>query len=654
MYIPRTLENISERLLLSSCLKAVFRPILRLSSMEWATKYRSITSTETSFGIGKFDPDRTPYMEYLYDCLDNPYIPVIIGQKSSRIAWTETINNWLGKNIHTNPRNTLIGFPTKDKAKEYGKGKLQPLIENTPILQEAIDVGLSENKKSIFDYNLKGAWLRLRTLGSLVKSDNVPTIVVEEFADTPDNVNNQGDTVAALLDRQKLVPLVMRKFVGGSTPTNMDFCQVERAIKYSNQLVFKAECHECGELIAMDSTSFAAIKVAEFSERRLDEKYGRQDPFSAKFFCPACAAEWTFEQKNLNIRAGKKHGFVDHTGRFSKGWHPNKPEVTDTFGFIFSELLSPFDGGNFIELSKKRILAEVDHAKGKEGLLKAFYNTCMGVPYASGVSALSVEEMRKLRSNYPEGIIPSDGLVLTMGVDVQINRFAYVIRAWGRNGNSWLVTWREIFGNTQNYQDPVWEELKNVIIADYPHAGGKRLKISGCGIDSGWNTELVYRFVLEMNQIQGYEHVFATKGSDELRFSHDEIYNEPAEMDILTYKSARRSLAETMGVKVYNIGAHKAHNEILRRVGLNLIDGCNQDRYFFNEQSYGQYEDQMVSCRKLIDVRSGTQREVYKLVSGKRKEAMDAEKNVIWCAYAIGIPSYTAPHWKAIEQFLYS
>jgi phage terminase large subunit GpA-like protein len=269
MYLERTLENISERLLLSSCLKAVFRPILRLSSSEWAMKYRSITSTETSFGIGKFDPDYTPYMEYLYDCLDNPYIPVIIGQKSSRIAWTETINNWLGKNIHTNPRNTLIGFPTKDKAKEYGKGKLQPLIENTPILQEAIDVGLSENKKSIFDYNLKGAWLRLRTLGTLVKSDNVPTIIVEEFADTPDNVNNQGDTVAALLDRQKLVPLVMRKFVGGSTPTNMDFCQVERAIKYSNQLVFKAECHDCGELIAMDNTSFAAIQVAEFGERKM-------------------------------------------------------------------------------------------------------------------------------------------------------------------------------------------------------------------------------------------------------------------------------------------------------------------------------------------------------------------------------------------------
>lgn len=653
MSIPRTLANVSERLLIASCLK-FFRPILRISSMEWASKYRSITSSETSFGVGKFDPSYTPYMEYLYDCLDNPYIPVILGQKSSRIAWTETINNWLGMNIHLNPQNTLIGFPTKDKAKEYGKGKLQVLIDNTPILRESIDVGLSENKKSIFDYTLKGAWLRLRTLGSLVKSDNVPRIIVEEFADTPDNVNNQGDTVAALLDRQKLVPLVMRKFVGGSTPTNMDFCQVERAIKYSNQLVFKAECHECKELIAMDSTSFACIRVAEFAERRIDDQFGKHDPQSAKFFCPCCATEWSFEQKNLNIIEGKKFGFIDHTGKFSKGWHPKNPDITETFGFIFSELLSPFQGGNFIELAKKRILADIDLAKGKEGLLKAYYNTCMGVPYASGVSALSVEEMRKLRSNYPEGIVPSDGLVLTMGVDVQINRFAYVIRAWGRNGNSYLITWREIFGNTQNYQDPVWTELKNVITAIYSHSSGKELQIAAGSIDSGWNTELVYRFIQEINSIQGYEHFFATKGSDELRFSHDEIYNEPSDLDILTDKQARRTLAETMGVKVYNIGAHKAHNEILRRIGLNLIEGCNQDRYYFNEQSYGLYEEQMTSCRKLIDVRSGTQREIYKLVSGKRKEAIDAEKNALHSAYAIGIPSYTHEHWAAIEKYLYA
>lgn len=654
MNIPATLKNISERLLLANCLKH-FRPILRISTIEWSKRYRSISSAETSFGVGKFDPDHTPYMEYVYECLDNLQIPVICSQKSARIAWTETINNYRGRRIHTQPCNMLLGFPTKEDARTFGKEKWKWFLENTPILSKIVDVGISENRKSVFDYAFNGGSLRLRTLGSIgsLKSNNVPYIEIEEPDDIKDNIGGQGDVLANLKERQKLVPRTMKKLIFGGTPTHLDFSMVENAIKTSNQLIFKAECHECKELVPMDGSGFDCIKYAEFPERKIDEIYGKHDPESAKFFCPFCNTEWTFEQKNQNIREGKKYGFVDHTGNFSKGWHPKKPEITDTFGFIFSELMSPFEGSHFIELAKKRILAEIDLAKGKEGLMKTFYNNSRGMPYASGISALSAEEMRKLRSNYPEGIVPSEGLVLTMGVDVQINRFAYVIRAWGRNGNSWLVTWREIFGNTQNYQDPVWTELYNIITADYPHSNGKTLKISACSIDSGWNTELVYRFVKELNQVKGYEQVFATKGSDDLRFSHDEIYNEPADLDILSYKSARRTLAETMGVKVYNVGAHKAHNEILRRIGLNLIEGCNQDRYFFNEQSYGMYEEQMTSCRKLIDVRSGTQREVYKLVSGKRKEAMDCEKLICHAAYAIGIPSYPPQYWAAIEKYLY-
>ena len=50
--------------------------------------------------------------------------------------------------------------------------------------------------------------------------------------------------------------------------------------------------------------------------------------------------------------------------------------------------------------------------------MQAYFNNSKGMSYASGVSALSVEEMRKLRSNYPEGIVPSDGLILTMGVEL--------------------------------------------------------------------------------------------------------------------------------------------------------------------------------------------------------------------------------------------
>lgn len=652
--MKRKLSNISERKLIGEILN-LFQPPIRISTMDWARQYRNITSKETSFGVGQFDPMITPYMEYVYDCLDNPYIPTIISQKSARIAWTETLNNYRGKKIHTNPSPMLLGFATGTACKNFGKIKWANFLNNVTVLKKIINIGIARNKQSFAEYDFPNGSLRLVTLGSISsqKSDNFPYIEIEEPDDAPDDVNNQGDTLANLKQRQKTVPITLRKLIFGGTPTNKDFSRVEAAIKQSNMMIFKAECHCCKELIAMDGAAFDNIVYNEYQDRYIDDIYGKYDPKSAEFLCPSCKETWSFEQKNLNIIAGKEFGFTDHTGTFSKGWHPKKPDVTESFGFIFSELLSPFPASSFIELSKLRILADIEKAKGKEGLMKSYYNNNRGEPYASGVSSMEADEMKLLRLNYPEHIVPMEGLVLTAGIDVQDNRFAITIRAWGRNNNSWLVSWIEIFGDVKNQDDSIWKELTDkTVLATIPHASGKTLRIAAVSIDSGDNTELVYKWVLQMQEYNSQ--VFATKGVRDLRWSDNEIYREPATLEVNQDKQYRRSLAETMGVSVFPLGAHKAHNEILNRVALNLNKDARSNMYYFNEQSYGMYEEQMTSCRQIIDMNSGYNKAVYKLIAGKRKEAMDAEKNALHAAYAIGLRNYNYENWQAIENYLYN
>jgi phage terminase large subunit GpA-like protein len=261
--------------------------------------------------------------------------------------------------------------------------------------------------------------------------------------------------------------------------------------------------------------------------------------------------------------------------------------------------------------------------------------------------------MKLLRSNYPEHIVPMEGLVLTAGIDVQDNRFAIVIRAWGRNNCSWLVSWMEIFGDVKNQDSFIWQELTDkTVLAEIPHASGKPLRIAAISIDSGDNTELVYKWVLRMQELNSQ--VFATKGVRDLRWSDDEIYREPSNIEIDRDKQLRKSLAETMGVSIFPLGAHKAHTEVLNRVALNANKDARSNIYYFNEQSYGSYEEQMTSCRRLVDINSGTNKSIYKLVSGKRKEAIDAEKNALHAAYAIGIRNYTYEHFQAIEHYLYN
>jgi phage terminase large subunit GpA-like protein len=288
--------------------------------------------------------------------------------------------------------------------------------------------------------------------------------------------------------------------------------------------------------------------------------------------------------------------------------------------------------------------------------MKSYYNNTLGQPYASGFSAMEVEDMVKLRSNYPENIVPAEGLVLTMGIDVQRNRFAIVIIAWGRNGNCWLITWKEIFGNVQNYEDSVWATLTEECLQEIPHITGKSMPISAVSIDSGdgTTTELVYRWVNEMNmRIEFNGQVRATKGVRELKYTQDEIYAEPADVDILTYKSMRKTLAETMGVKLYKVGAHRAHDEVLRRISLNTIQECKHDRFYFCETAYGEFEEQILSCRKLIDTSGNSQKEVYKLIVGKRKEAIDCCKMAFHAMIACGIREFTNERWKAMETYLF-
>ena len=657
---PRTEENFSERKFLGKLLQ-FFKAATRLSTIEWAHTHRRMTSEESEM-VGRFDCNRTPHLEYVYDCLDNWAIYIVVVMKASQIGWSELTNNFLGKLIHTAPCKIMMAFPGLTLCRNYSREKLQVLVNNTKVLRDIINTKVV--KESYNHFQFPGGWLKLTTLGSIqsVLSSSIKVIIIEEPSQVKAEVANQGDPLQLCIGRQKTFNVGQKKIIFGGTPTHADFCRVDKAYKQSNQLVFKAECHRCKALVEL---SLDNLHYDEFPDRYIDEIYGKDNPESAYFLCPSCLQPWSFKEKEENIIKGKEFGFIDFTGKFSKGWHQRKEGVTDIFGFHIPELLSSFsDSSDYPSLAKKKILANLALEKGDESLIKDLKNNNEGLPYASGITSLEVPEMVALRKNYIEDIVPMEGLVVTMGIDVQDNRFAFVKRAWGRNNNSWLVSWKEIFGKVtvQEFDSygkiqGIWAELEKEIVDELQHASGKGISIAGISIDSADNTELVYKFVIYMAAILEPKgiYIFATRGTRDLRYSTDEIYQEPRISDISTSdNNTRRSLAEKMGVPLYYLGAHVAHEEILRRVSLNKSKDAKSNLYFHNEQSYGQYEEQMLSCRKLIDTNSSYGKSVFKLIPGKRKEAMDAEKNALHAAYALGIRNLTLEYWQSVENYYYN
>jgi hypothetical protein len=119
-------------------------------------------------------------------------------------------------------------------------------------------------------------------------------------------------------------------------------------------------------------------------------------------------------------------------------------------------------------------------------------------------------------------------------------------------------------------------------------------------------------------------------------------------MDLVTYTQERKALAERYGVTVYTIGAFRAHAEVLRRFN---IKG-NRDRHYHCRSNHPLYEEGILSCRKTYG--SQTVRAQYKLITGKRKEAIDCEKMALWCTHAIGIKNWTIQDWEAQEKIVYN
>ena len=622
-----------ERLFLGD-LFSLLRPVSLLGTKDWAERHRVLTSEVSAFQ-GTYSAWRTPHMLQVMASMDDPSVKVIVARKSAQIGWSETQNNYLGRIIHSDPQNIIMAFPRRDSGKDYSDEKLRVLFRTTPELLELVG---DPDKAAWNRFKFPGGFLKLITAASVsaMKSTSAPIIIVEEPDDLSSDIKSQGDALAILMERQKTFE--ESKLIYGGTPTDAGFSNVEKAYASSNKMKLLVACHACE---TRHELSFANLKREPFESGLEDPVFGKYDPKSAHYLCPSCGTEWSLAQKNENIR--------QTCAEFPNfGWEITKPDVTSAHGFSFNELMSPFPASSYEKLAEKLCKAEVALAQGNEGPMKSFVNNQKGRAYTKKLDNIDYDALRQRTLDYPELIVPVGGLVLTMGVDVQHDRLACIIRAWGRKGNSWLVWWGEIYGATDTAAAPVWKELEETIFASYPYASQKegqslRLPISAVSIDSSDRTEVVYTVVKRLSKRM--KTIFATKGDSDTGATNKPIFNVPSDPDAGTPKAGRKKLWETMGVNLYIVGTQSAKDEVLRRAAL---EHGNVDRFYVYKEVRNDYFDQLLSNVKQL--RGSRTR--YVLPPGKRDEVLDCECLALHATYAIGMHNWDAKVWDGLEQSL--
>lgn len=561
------------------------------------------------------------------EAIDDPNVEEVCCQKSAQVAWTSgVLGNALGRWIDVDPSPIIGLFPKDGAAKEYVAEKLEPMIEATPRLREKVDLRSRKLQQRQNFKRFPGGFLKLVGSNSpaSVKSTPSPRGFVEEPDDCNLNLKGQGDSILLLKERGKTYGRGRKKYIIGGTPTIAGLSSIEAEMKLSDQRRCMVPCHHCGE---SNELSFDNLIPGEDPDRH-HPIYGHFRPERTVYACPHCGAQWNDQQKNANLRKGRWVATAEFRG---------------VAGYYMNELLSTFPDSRFSRLMEKWLAAKHAAEEGDYSDLIVFTNSSMGLPYEFKGDTPEAEALQDRAEEYAEGTIPRGGLLLTAGIDVQHDRLAVIIRAWGRGEESWLVYWGELYGNTMDKADPIWDELDKLLTRGFEHDSGATLRVSAAGIDSsdGATSDAVYHYV-RARQRHG---VMAVKGAS-LNNENREIFSRPKTSDDTNRKNTK---ADKYGLRVMIVGTHKAKDLILEsRVNLRG-DGPGRMHWYRDVRS--DYWKQLTAEVKAPHPRN-PRRRVWQKKSGQANEALDCEVYALHAARSCRTHVMKASDWDRLEATL--
>lgn len=445
-----------------------FAPPPRLKVSEWADQFRKL-SPESSAEPGQWVTARAEYQRDIMDAVNDPAVTEVVVMTSAQIGKTEALGNIVAYYVTQDASPMLMLQPTLEMAEAYSKDRLAPMVRDCPHLTDKIgDPKSRKTDNTLLHKTFPGGHITLAGANSAASLASRPVRVVlcDEVDRYPASAGTEGDPVN--LARKRTVTFWNRKLILTSTPTIKGASRIESAFLKSDQRRYFVKCPHCQH-----------EQVFVWAGVKWDD-----DPKSAWYECGNCNRPITNGQKLQMVREGKWKATAEFTG---------------IAGFHLNELYSPWR--TFGDVADDFVKAKDDPQK-----LKVWVNTSLGETWDDQQGETpQFEELASRAENYSPSFVPKGGLFLTAGVDVQADRLAIVVKAWGRGEESWLIYWGEIFGEVT--QPKVWQDLDALLTMKFEHELETEIAITCTAIDSGFKPQEVYNFA----RSRRYK-VLATKG----------------------------------------------------------------------------------------------------------------------------------------------
>jgi phage terminase large subunit GpA-like protein len=251
------------------------RPDPDLTVSQWADAHRKLSS-RASAEPGQYRTSRTPYLRAIMDAL-SPSHPAqrISFMKAAQVGATEAGNNWIGFVIHHAPGPMLAVLPTVEMAKRTSRGRIDPLIEDSPALKERVQPARSRDAgNSMLSKEFPGGILVLTGANSATGLRSMPAryVFLDEVDAYPASADEEGDPVT-LAEARTTTFAHRRKVFMVSTPTIRGLSRIEREFEASDQRRYFVTCPHCG-----------AMQWLQFERLR----WAKGQPETAAYHCEAC------------------------------------------------------------------------------------------------------------------------------------------------------------------------------------------------------------------------------------------------------------------------------------------------------------------------------------------------------------------------------
>lgn len=603
---------------------ARFRPPPDLGPGEWAEKYRRMGSRETAF-VGRFTFDMVPFFRWLLLRYRDRDVRKIVVRKSAQVGYTQSvICNLMGYFAHVEKSTCVAMFPKEGSARQFDREKFDPMVASTPALRSLLPVKARVKDQTALYKSFPGGFIKLVGSNSIsdVKSTSARRLIVEEPDDCNLNLRGQGDSIKLIEERGKGYRDV--KILIGGTPSIKGVSSIDDEYERSDKCEWHVPCPDCGTFQPLEWEQVTCTEDPEQKHAIL----GQVMPETARYRCaaPECGSLWTNDQKNAAIARGKAVAGAPFRG---------------TVGLQLNELYSAMHNSRMPALVERHLEAKHEYDAGKPEALITFHNATLGRAWEFKGEAPEANALLERALPYEAQHVPAGGLMLTAGIDFQHDRFAIVIRAWGRGDESWLVLWDEIDGNVHDKGDAIWTRLDEFLFGEYVHESGVRLKISAASLDSsdGNTGDQVYAYV-RTRQRRGCA-VMAIKGSST---PGKEIFTRPAAVDVSKKPNTK---AKKRGLQVYNVGTDRAKDLIIE--SRLRLEGDGPGRFHFYRDVRADYFEQLLGEVK-VPRRDRRNVKVWQRKAGVRNEALDCEVYALHAARSLKLHLYREETWEMVER----